>query len=194
MSSTSLLTELDAVNIMLATIGESPVNSLNISGLGDVAVAQSTLSEISRTVQERGWAFNSDNEYTLALTAANEILVPVNAVRIRCSAIDSMSGYVTTRAGKFYNKKTQSFTFDSPLKVDVVWLLDFSEIPEAAKYYITIRAARVFQRRMVTADALERYTAIDEAQALASLQDAELDTNEYNMLKGNPECAYIYYR
>ena len=49
-------TELDAVNIMLNTIGESPVNSLD-DGLpvADAAIARSVLREVTIDVQSPGW-------------------------------------------------------------------------------------------------------------------------------------------
>ena len=43
-------TELEAVNIMLSSIGEAPVNSLS-SGLVDAELAQTTLHNVSREVQ-----------------------------------------------------------------------------------------------------------------------------------------------
>ncbi len=47
-------TELEAINIMLAAIGEAPVNTLTGSLPVDVKIAQSTLVEINKSVQAEG--------------------------------------------------------------------------------------------------------------------------------------------
>ena len=55
-------TQLQAVNSMLSTIGEAPVNSLD-SGLVDAETAETVLNEVSRDVQSFGWNFNTEPDY-----------------------------------------------------------------------------------------------------------------------------------
>ena len=50
--------ELDAINEMLAAIGESPVTTLDEDGSADVANARRILNRINRQIQSKGWAFN----------------------------------------------------------------------------------------------------------------------------------------
>ena len=45
-------TELDAVNSILMSVGESPVNTLTVQS-PEVAIAQSTLRQVCREVQAR---------------------------------------------------------------------------------------------------------------------------------------------
>ena len=47
-------TELEAINIMLAAIGEAPVNSLIGTLPVDVKLAQSTLTEFNKEIQSGG--------------------------------------------------------------------------------------------------------------------------------------------
>ena len=54
-------TELEAVNSMLATIGEAPVNSITGTLPLDASLAKNTLNEINREVQSAGWHFNIAN-------------------------------------------------------------------------------------------------------------------------------------
>ena len=54
--SLSATTKLEAVNIMLSTIGENPVNSLT-SGLVDAELAETILGSVSKAVQSEGWNF-----------------------------------------------------------------------------------------------------------------------------------------
>ena len=53
-------TELEAVNVMLSNIGESPVNTLEDDNVIDATVARTILKSISREVQALGWNFNTD--------------------------------------------------------------------------------------------------------------------------------------
>ena len=58
-------TELEAINIMLAAIGEAPVNSLTGQVPVDVRIAQSTLIEVNKRIQSEGWSFNTEIDVTL---------------------------------------------------------------------------------------------------------------------------------
>ena len=51
--------ELDAINLILSSVGESPVNSLAESQSVDVDNAISTLEGVSRTIKRKGWEFNT---------------------------------------------------------------------------------------------------------------------------------------
>ena len=57
-------TELEAINIMLAAIGEAPVNTLTGTLPVDVRLAQSTLTEVNKEVQSEGWSFNTEIDVT----------------------------------------------------------------------------------------------------------------------------------
>ena len=52
-------TELIAVNEILASVGQGPVNTLDDTN-PDVAIIQRTLKQISREVQTEGWSFNKE--------------------------------------------------------------------------------------------------------------------------------------
>ena len=54
-------TELDAVNSVLMSVGESPVNTLSTQS-PEVSIAQNTLRQIAREVLAEGWVFNTEYE------------------------------------------------------------------------------------------------------------------------------------
>ena len=58
-------TELECINIMLAAIGEAPINSLVGTLPVDARIAQSTLTEVNKSVQSEGWSFNTETDVTL---------------------------------------------------------------------------------------------------------------------------------
>lgn len=181
----SMTTELDAVNIMLGTIGESPINSLDAAtGVVDAVTARSILAEVSVQVQEEGWHFNTDYEFDL--TPANDgfIYVPGNAIEVDSSPY-SRDYDVAIRGNRLYDRTNKTYTFTEPLKADLTILLEFNELPQAARHYITVRAARVFQNRVVGSQILQAFTAQDEALALRAMKRYEARTADYNILTSN---------
>lgn len=185
--------ELEAVNTLLNTIGEAPINSLETSGSVDVAIARQTIHEVSRQVQTTGWHFNSEKEFPMARDMDNKIPVPPNALSIDTSAIEY--DYDVTRRGDFlYDRKEHTFIFDKTLKCDVVWFLPFEDLPQSARNYITIRAARVFQGRQLTSQVIKPYTDQEEFQAQSDFVLDEGLTADYNILSDSDSVASVLER
>jgi len=179
-------TELDAINIMLGTIGESPINSLDAAtGVVDAVTARSILSEVSVQVQEEGWHFNTEEEFDLVPSMdTQEIYIPANAIEVDTSPYDRDFD-VAIRGQRLYDRGNKTYKFTKSLKCDLTVLLEFNELPQAARHYITIRAARVFQQRVVGSDTLGSFTEKDEARALRSMRRYEARTADYNILTSN---------
>lgn len=180
-------TELDAVNIMLGTIGESPINSLDAAtGVVDAVTARSILAEVAVQVQEEGWHFNTDYEFVLTPSMdTKEIYVPANCIEVDTSEYDRSGLDVAIRGNRLYDRKNKTFQFQQEIKADLTILLEFNELPQAARHYITIRAARVFQQRVVGSQTLGSFTEADEARALRQMKRYEAKTADYNILTGN---------
>lgn len=183
---TTPTTELEAINTILSVIGESPISSLSdVSAVADAVIAQTTLSEVNRQVQTKGWHFNTEYDYVLAPSVSGEIIVPSNFLRVDTYG-DDQDVDVTQRGTRLYNRKDHTYIFTKSLKCEVVVLLPFDEMPQAARHYVTIKAARIFQSRTVGSDALYQFTAIDERDAMHDLKRAEGISGDYNILTGNP--------
>jgi hypothetical protein len=193
MSTLTPTSELDAVNIMLGVIGEAPVSSLAISGLVDVAVAKQVLSEVSRQVQAKGWHFNTETNYPLPLSPDGTLTIPPNTLKLDTTRAFS-SNDVTIRGTRLYNKTTHSFVFDKSVEVEFVQLLPFEDMPESARYYVTLRAARKFQDRMLGSEALHAYSDKDETDALDDLNEAEGEAGDYNMFTDSMSVSTIWRR
>ena len=158
------LSELEAVNMMLTNIGETPVSTLEgASGDAYVSIAQSVLNEINRAVQEKGWHFNTDKNYTITPDVDNYVSVASNVI-----TLDTIKGGVDVaiRQGKLYNKDKHTFLFeDGAFKCDVIWEFDFMDTPQYLRQFIAIRAARVFSNRMQGDITGAQLSADDELQA-----------------------------
>ena len=55
-------TELETLNAVLASVGESPVDALGVDFV-DAVIASNLLLEESRAAQTEGWHFNTENVY-----------------------------------------------------------------------------------------------------------------------------------
>lgn len=183
----SMTSELDAINIMLGTIGESPINSLDAAtGVVDAVTARAILSEVSVQVQEEGWHFNTEYEFILTPSLdTKEIYIPANTIEVDASEYDRNDIDVAIRGNRLYDRKNKTFQFQQDIKADLTILLEFNELPQAARHYITVRAARVFQQRVIGSDTLGSFSERDEARALRSMRRYESKTADYNILTGN---------
>lgn len=186
-------TELEAVNTILSNIGESPVNTLDDDDVADASIARTILNSVSREVQSRGWFWNTDIQYSLAKTANNELVLPANTARVDTVHSDQDKDLVQ-RGNRLYDRRNHTYSFTEAVKVDLVVLLDFEDLPETARRYITLRAARVFQERFLGTPTVSNFNEKDEAMALAVLQNDEADTGDYNMISDSSTSAAITQR
>lgn len=184
MTITTRTTELEAVNTILSTVGEAPLNTLTGSLPVDGTMARNVLNEINREVQSQGWHFNTHYKATLSRNANNEIPLASNVLRVELDPNKySKSSYDIVQRNNFiYNLAKNTNIFDKDFEdVTIVYLLDFQDIPEQAKRYITIRSARVFHDRTLGATTLHKYSQEDEARALIVLKQAEASTGDYTI-------------
>lgn len=177
-------TEIEAVNTMLSVIGESPINSFEEIP-ADVAIARNTLTEISRAVQLEGWHWNTEDNFPLIPDSrTHELKVGPSALRVHFP--DPQDKELAIRGSRIYDRVNHTYKFPSDFRVDVTitYQLPFEELPEAARRYITIRAARVYQARVVGSGTLWDFSERDEAMARTTLMAEEHKLDRPNILKG----------
>ena len=177
---TTVTSKLEAVNTMLTAIGESPVNTITSSTTTDVSIALQILDNVSREVQSVGWHFNTDTNYLLTKNASNQIELPSNALRVDNSNKDADKDLVE-RGRKLWDRENHTYTITKDIRVNITWFLEFIELPETARRYITIRAARIFQDRMLASETLHTFHQVDELQALSALKEHEGDTRDHSI-------------
>lgn len=176
----NLTTRLEAVNTMLGTIGEAPVNALT-GTTADAALAATLLDESSREVQSAGWKFNTESNVDFTRTTDGKITLGQNILRFDVDPVLYQDVDPVQRGAELYDAKGHSYVFPRDLKAEVVYLLEFEKLPEQARRYITVRAARIFQSRYVGSDQLNGFSLRDEMTALANLQDAHADSGDYTI-------------
>jgi len=173
-------TKLQAINTMLSTVGEPPVNSLSAQR-ADSLIAQNILDEISREVLTYGWHFNTDEDVVMTPDSGTGFIYISDKI-VRVDMDRSYSEYdIVVRGNRLYNRKTNSYAFSESIKVIQIYLMEFEEMPETAKRYITIRASRIFQDRMVGSEKHNAFTVRDEVAALAAMSEYENEVGDYTI-------------
>ena len=195
MTITTRTTELEAVNTILSTIGEAPLSTLTGSLPVDGTTAKNILNEISREVQSAGWHFNTQYKVDLTRDNSNKVPIGTDVVRVQLNVKYDKSSYDVVQRGNFlYNLAKNSDIFDQDFTENtLIYLLNFVDIPEQARRYITIRSARVFHDRTLGANTLHKFSSEDEARSLAVMRQAEMQTGD-NTIFDNYLQAYTVNR
>ena len=180
-------TELDAVNSILMSVGETPVNTLTVQS-PEVAIAQKTLRQVCREIQAEGWSYNTENQYPIDLDTNNQCIIPNNVLQLDLNIFEHGKDYDIVRRSdngimKVYDKKNHTFTFEncSKLYFDIIWMLDFEDLPQAFKDYITTRASRIASNRMVNSQPSAKLLEADEAAARALAVEYEMKQADHNI-------------
>ena len=67
----------------------------------------------------------------------------------------------------------------------MVLLLEFNDLPQHVRRYITVKSARRFQNRILGSTTLSGFTQADENEALLYFEQLEAQTQDYNVLNDN---------
>ena len=107
--------------------------------------------------------FNSRYKYILNLDTDSKIPLAENIMRVDLDNSKYSTGtYDVIKQGTFlFNKVENTFVFDKALEANVVLYLDFTDLPENARRYITIRSSRIFQDRTIGGASLHKFSTID---------------------------------
>ncbi len=182
------MNELEAINDMLSLIAETPLASLDeVDGVADAQIARQILSRVNRAVQQKGWHWNTEEDYSLAPDVSGNIILPSNTLNVDPS--DPSADYVA-RAGKLWDRTEHTFTFTAPVRVELRLLYAFEDLPAVARTYIATLAGSTFEARMQGDTATHQINQSDVLAAYAALLEDEADNAEYNVIKDSPSINF----
>lgn len=178
----------------------------------DVVMAVNILRNVTREVQAMGWKFNTEFGYEVAPLAQNSWVdsggittplhiyaPPAGLISFSITKISEQQGlkYVDTelrpsrkyvpgtlvfydraRARDGFPQSERSFLYINP-----VWLFDFEKMPEAARRYVTARAAREFTEQPMGSDTLSSFAGRSESIALRTLKREQGNDDDYHILQ-----------
>ena len=187
-------TELEAVNEMLAQIGESKVTTIEDETIEDAQMALDTLRQVSREVQTVGWHFNTDYDYPISVNVDLKLPYPVTAAHV--DPMDTESYDLVKRGDFLYDRENRTFVFGAgtSVKFKVIWLLDFEDLPQAVRVYVMIRAARRFAQRIMGDELTVTYSSQDEQMARAEFLRDEMRRADYNLLTSSHSTNRVFLR
>jgi len=174
------MTELEAVNISLQTIGEMTLTTAtNIVDVYEAKSALEILTETRRSVLTEGLNCNTDSDWTMTADATGYIAIPNNMLRLESTG----DKYLIMKDNKVYDKENHTFLFDplSTHKVDATWDLDFDNIPHTIAYYIAVKASRITYQRLVGSTDIIRVLMDDEEKSKQKMIEHDVDTRNYNI-------------
>lgn len=184
------MTELEAVNIALQTIGEMTIQTdANIPSVYEASTALEILTETRRTVLTEGWNCNTDTEWTVTSDANGYIALASTILRVESS---DGKPYIM-KANKLYDKENHTYVFSANTNydLDIVWDLNFADIPHPIAYYIAMRAARITYQRLIGATDIMRILMDDEQKAREKMIEHDVETKEYNIFDNNATTRII---
>ena len=193
---TNATQELPAVNEILASVGQAPVTTLDQTN-PDVAIAYDTLMQVSREVQAEGWTFNTEHEYETTTDSNKEYVIPNNMLQVDLNNYDNTysTKNVVRRNGKLYDKwnHTYEITDDASeeIKLDIVWLFDWVDLPVPIQDYIVSRAAAIVSSRIVGDSQQYQILSLKEQQTRASAMEYECNQGDYTFF-GHPANKNYY--
>lgn len=171
--------ELDAVNEMLAAIGEDPASSLDfLPPSGNTALH--LLRETSRSVQSEGYWFNTERDYPLTPGEDRRIAVPSNVIDL-----DGVEPGVIQRGSYLYDTNARSYQFSAPMFCDVTIFLPWNELPTAAKWAITASATERFCEAFPGTPGVTEARDRNIRRAFAALRRAEAINGDHNILSNS---------
>ena len=182
------LTKLSAVNVILSNVGQAPVTTIDNDN-PMVVMAANVLDEVTSSLQSEGWTFNTERDYPFTPDNSKKINIPSNILQLDTFPISKLD--VVLREGKLYNKREHTYNFSEQVRADVIWLIEFDDMPEAFKQYAAMRAANLYAGRVVGSAEAVRFGEREEAQARAAMIEYETQQGDYNFL-GTEDNRNIY--
>ena len=205
------MTKLDAVNEILASIGEDPVNSLS-SGLPDAELAESFLDKENRRIQLKGWQCNTLNDYELTKNDDSMFVLPDNTLKVdtvnphgpRKTSTPPPNAYINAAMRRSSDdtkwimwdgdNNTETWDNETTLTVTLVQFLEFANLTPALQIYVWTSAAHRFQKSTMGSAALHNFTKEDVAMAEVDAVNEDLENEDLNIIRDNRHVHHIAFR
>lgn len=180
-------TKLEVVNECIATMGESPLESLD-DDHAYKAAALAMLAKNNRREQKRGWWFNS--EYVkLVPDVSGYVYVPLDAISVK--TVNPRADYWAARGNRLYNRRNNNYLFTTPVLVDLVRELAYEDLPQHAADAVSARTVWMFQKAY-DADTQRMQILMQEyREALAELKAEDVQNERPNMLASPQNIALM---
>ena len=186
---------LTAVNSVLGSIGQSPVQRLEYKN-PEISFVANIIEEVLLDVLNEGWVFNREENYKMPPSGVDdEIFINDNILRLDISQGQTYrTSDVVRRGGQLYDKLNKTFSFSKDIFCDVVWWFPLQELPLTFQRYITARSAVRAATQLTASPELTKLLASQEAFARATCMEYECNQGDYSFFGTPPGTAYRSYQ
>jgi hypothetical protein len=186
-------TETEAVNTMLAAIGEAPVSNPDNTTQPDAAIAFGILRELCREVLTEGWRFNTRYNVVLSPSAsltlnngqpAWEFEPPLGMIRFE--ATPNVAVMPSFGEALFHDLDSDKPYFLTPTLtlLRLVSFIGWTFLPETARQYILKLAVNRFLETLGTREQV--YFSVEDVERSRRLLDRDQrDTRRFNIFRGS---------
>lgn len=181
----SPLSKLDAVNMVLRSIGKTPAARLGQGARGDTLDAEAAVAQALLEVLQEEWSFNKDDKLLLKRNQSGEIYVPENLLSFEVTHTSEHLD-IAQRGQRLYNRAESTFRFEEDVYVSASLALAFDDLPQAARWYIAVKAAFDFANTKVPGDPSLRPTAEQVREARVLLDRFDNKSRQRNLRTVNP--------
>lgn len=174
-----LISELDAVNKILAITGDAPVATLDDSYIQS-KLAQQILNRASRDIQSKGWWFNEETDVTLQRDVNGYITLSPNVIQV---TVKNDAGTIVQRGNRMYDKQNRTYVFTENLTVDIIYMLEWNELPQVARAHIADLSCIIFNNNFYNAQDIVQTLAQSYEQSLIELKKKHVEAQDVNLLE-----------
>lgn len=184
-------TLLDAVNIIMRAIGAGAVQTLDyITKSTDAEDALKSLHDWSMQVQQDGWQWNTDEDLVIDPAPADDMLIPgriqLPSDTLKVDTVGISAPLDLVQRGLYlWDKKNHTFNIGKSVHLDLVHAIDFEDLPQAVRNYITIKAAQQFAGPKLNSGATNQFTKEAMQEAYIKLLNAEDESDDRTMYDRN---------
>lgn len=185
---------LEAINTLLEAARVAGIDSLEQANLNeDAGAAKRDIDTLSRQTQMSGWEFNNRRKVTLDPEVSGEVLLPLNVVK--CKTNRQWTGNsIVVRGRKLFDKTAGTFNIGIPVLVDYTEILEFADLPEAMRAYVTGLAARRFALPRIPSATSFKYTEELVTSFLVVCQQDDADAEDLPLNRTSPHFAKMHRR
>ena len=175
------MSTLEAVNICLRAIGQTPVTTLD-DPWPDVESAIAIIDDMSRSLQSRGWHWNREKMY-LTPDEDNYVQLPANTASADTTDEHAYINAVQ-RGTRMYDRENNTYEFTQPrLRVQLTQLFPFDDLPLHARVFIALSAATEMQQDQLGSDSVDKKLKERAGRAWVQLVRDETRNGDHNMLR-----------
>ena len=183
MSANAPMSKLDAVNLMLADLGDRPVNNLNDVNRLDVNLAVQALEATARAILALGWWWNTEETEVVADNNGHYNL-PADWTSVKFLSGGPTSGErgvpsFVARGRRLFDvtNSTENFPGGPEVTVRFARLLEFEQLPASAREYVYATASVRNQVRALGSAQVDPDLRQQAAFALALLRNEEVENS-----------------